>query len=189
MIRSVLVLLTICLTAAIQAQQPSPVDHDKGVKDRGDVVMGFSHEKTAHHFLLYADGGAIEIEVKGQNPEPAERRAPLASPDASGQGISPNDTAIRDQIRMHLTHFSRLFAEGNFIGPMLIHAENVPGTAVMKQLREEIRYQAEPTERGARMRITTANAKALAAVHEFLRFQIKDHRTGDATTIQPASRN
>ncbi len=140
--------------------QEAADEHHKGVDERGDVVMGFSHEKTTHHFLLYADGGAILIEAN-----------------------DAKDTESRDHIRMHMGHFARLFAEGNFTGPMLIHAENVPGTSVMKQLREEIRYQAEPTERGARMRITTSNAQALAAIHDFLRFQIKDHGTGDPLSV------
>jgi len=26
-------------------------------------VMGFSHEKTTHHFQLYKDGGAIQVTV------------------------------------------------------------------------------------------------------------------------------
>jgi len=31
--------------------------------------------------------------------------------------------------------------------------------------------------------IATANPKALQAVHEFLRFQIDKHRTGDSTEV------
>jgi len=38
-------------------------------------------------------------------------------------------------------------------------------------------------EGGGRVRIRTANRKALAAVYQFLRFQIADHQTGDATGI------
>jgi hypothetical protein len=38
--------------------------------------------------------------------------------------------------------------------------------------------------KGAQVRIVTGNPKALAAVHEFLRFQIKDHRTNDPLAIQ-----
>ena len=33
---------------------------EEGVVARGDEIMGFSHEKTTHHFRLYADGGSIE---------------------------------------------------------------------------------------------------------------------------------
>ena len=29
----------------------------------GDEAMGFPHDKTTHHFLLYSDGGAIEVSL------------------------------------------------------------------------------------------------------------------------------
>jgi hypothetical protein len=53
----------------------------------------------------------------------------------------------------------------------------------MKRLREAIQYKLENTEHGARIRITSKNANAVAAVHEFLRFQIKDHQTGDSSVV------
>jgi mono/diheme cytochrome c family protein len=135
--------------------------HHAGVNERGDKVMGFDHDKTAHHFRLKTDGGLIEVEAK----------------DAS-------DTTSRDQIRSHLRHIARKFASGDFTAPMLIHAKTPPGVPVMKQLRSTIRYQFEETERGGRVRVITSNTKALAAVHEFLRFQISDHRTGDSEEVE-----
>jgi hypothetical protein len=38
-------------------------------------------------------------------------------------------------------------------------------------------------ERGGRIRIETDSPEALAAIHDFLRFQIKDHETGDPLTV------
>ena len=137
-------------------------DHDRGVDDRGDVVMGFSHEKTVHHFFLYSDGGAIAAEAR-----------------------DPQDADSRDSIRMHFRHITRMFADGNFTAPMLVHEQEPPGVATMKQLRKEIRYRFEPSEPGGRVVITTSNPQALAAIHEFLRFQIKDHRTGDSLDVSP----
>jgi hypothetical protein len=55
---------------------------------------------------------------------------------------------------------------------------------VMKRLKNEIIYTAENTAKGAQVRVVTRIPEALAAVHEFLRFQIKDHRTGDPLAIQ-----
>ena len=144
------------------AQGPGHDAHAEGVNERGDRVMGFDHEKTTHHFLLYKDGGAIEVAAN-----------------------SADDTESRDQIRKHLGHIARMFAEGNFKAPMLIHAQTPPGVPVMQRLKAEIKYEYEETERGARVRITSANAEALAAVHDFLRFQIKDHETGDPTEVRP----
>jgi hypothetical protein len=36
---------------------------------------------------------------------------------------------------------------------------------------------------GGRVDIVTANKDALAAVHAFMKFQIKDHETGDKTSV------
>jgi hypothetical protein len=130
--------------------------HHDAVDNRGDHVMGFSHEKTTHHFRLYKDGGAIEVTAN-----------------------DPKDTASRDQIQMHLSHIARMFAAGDFNAPMLIHDRVPPGVPVMQRLKAEVQYEFTKTERGGTVRITTSNAEALAAIHEFLRFQIDDHRTGD----------
>jgi hypothetical protein len=53
----------------------------------------------------------------------------------------------------------------------------------MKQLKSKITYEAENTERGAQLRITTHDAQALTAIHSFLRFQIQDHQTGEDSKL------
>ncbi|MBV9960017.1 MAG: hypothetical protein JO360_16445 [Acidobacteria bacterium] len=131
-----------------------------GMHQRGDHVMGFDQQKTTHHFRLTNTGGVIQVEAN-----------------------EASDTASRDQIRKHLGHIARMFAEGNFKAPMLIHAQTPPGVPVMKELKAEIEYTFEETERGARVIIKTTNPQALAAIHAFLRFQIEEHQTGDATEL------
>ena len=49
----------------------------------------------------------------------------------------------------------------------------------MKSKHDSIEYVFEPMSNGGRVRITTTDAEALKAVHQFLTFQIDDHRTGD----------
>ena len=137
--------------------------HQQGVIERGDHVMGFAHDKATHHFLLYPDGGAIVV-----------------------QSNKTEDAATRDAIRLHFTRIVKMFAAGDFSAPMLIHSQNPPGTEAMKQLRGQIQYRLEDTASGARIRITTKNAQAIEAVHAFLRFQVKDHQTGDSTEVAPA---
>jgi hypothetical protein len=139
----------------------SNMSHTEGVMQRGDEVMGFDHAKTTHHFRLLPDGGAIEVEAN-----------------------DANDTASRDQIRQHLSHIAEMFAEGNFNAPMLIHGREPDGVPVMKNLKSDIKYQYEQTDKGARVRISTTIPEALKAVHDFLRFQITDHQTGDPTEVQ-----
>ena len=135
--------------------------HHEGVDKRGDHVMGFSHEKTTHHFLLYKDGGAIEVTAN-----------------------DAKDADSRDQIQMHLGHIAKMFAAGDFNAPMLVHDRVPPGVPVLQRLKGEVKYEFQKTERGGTVRITTANAEAVKAVHEFLRFQIKDHGTGDSGEVQ-----
>ena len=143
-------------------QKPSSQDqHHQGVVKRGDEVMGFSHEKTTHHFRLYPDGGAIAAEAN-----------------------DPKDTASQEHIRSHFTHIVTMFTAGDFSAPMLIHEQNPPGTAEMRRLRDSIQYKLETTEKGARIRITTKDLDALRAVHEFLRFQISDHQTSDSPEVR-----
>jgi hypothetical protein len=66
---------------------------------------------------------------------------------------------------------------------MLVHSVTPPGTAVMTKLKADIKYAYEASALGGRVVISTSNKEALAAVHEFLKFQIKDHATGDPLTI------
>jgi hypothetical protein len=53
----------------------------------------------------------------------------------------------------------------------------------MKSKREKIAYVFEPIPNGGRVRIATTDPEPLHAVHQFLAFQIDDHRTGDPHTI------
>ena len=53
----------------------------------------------------------------------------------------------------------------------------------MQKYKNEIEYRFEKTEQGGRVRISTKNSEALKAIHDFLRFQIKEHKTGDSLEI------
>jgi hypothetical protein len=136
-------------------------DHQTALNQHGDQVMGFSHEKTSHHFVLTQDGGLIEV-----------------------RATDTRDTASLDQIRSHFRHIVRMFADGNFNAPMLVHRQDVPGTAAMTRLKNDLHWELQEIPRGARISITADNQEALAAVHEFLRFQISDHQTGDCTAVR-----
>ena len=67
---------------------------------------------------------------------------------------------------------------------MFIHSTVPPGVEDMKRLKSKITYEPENSENGAQLRITTHDAEALAAIHDFLRFQIRDHQTGDSLEVQ-----
>jgi hypothetical protein len=149
------------LLFAILMQNPQAPNSQQGVVERGDHVMGFSHEKTAHQFLLYPNGGEISVSAN-----------------------DPSDKGSVEQIRMHLGHIGKMFAAGNFNAPMLIHDTDPPGVPTMTRLKDAIEYEYSETERGARIRLVTENSQAIDAIHAFLLFQIIDHRTGDKPSIQ-----
>jgi hypothetical protein len=130
--------------------------HLAEVNARGEAAMGFSQTETTHHFQLTRDGGRILVEVK-----------------------DPGDAQNRERIRQHLAHVARMFAEGNFDTPALVHARTPPGADALARLKSDIVYTYEETERGGLVRINAKSPEALAAVHQFLRFQIEDHQTGD----------
>jgi hypothetical protein len=68
---------------------------------------------------------------------------------------------------------------------MLIHEKTPPGSEAMKQLKGAIDYQFNETEQGASIKISTTDARALKAIHEFLKFQIREHKTGDSLELEP----
>ncbi|MBA3272236.1 MAG: hypothetical protein H0T71_17155 [Acidobacteria bacterium] len=147
-------IISACLvfSVAVSAAQ----DHHGQMTARGAHAMGFDQEKTTHHFYLHEGGGAIEVTVKDRK-----------------------DLANLEAIRLHLPQIAKMFAAGDFSMPHFVHAPNVPGTEGMTRLRDRIAYAYEELPGGGRVRVTTRHARALQAVHEFLKYQITDHKTGD----------
>jgi len=160
-----LVFSLLCVTVSVcsvaqQTTQPDQGKRQDGVVQRGDHVMGFSHDATTHHFHLLKDGGEIVVTAN-----------------------DPNDKASVEQIRTHLYHIVGMFSNGNFNAPMLIHDTNPPGVATMIRLKSDIRYTIHEIPNGAKIRIETSSPETTDAVHAFLLFLIVDHKTGDAPTI------
>ena len=137
-------------------QHAGETSHHAIAEKQGDQAMGFSHDKTTHHFLIAADGGAIEVTAN-----------------------DPHDRTNSDAIRSHLSHIAVMFGNGDFSTPMFVHDGIPPGVTTMKLLKATIRYKFEEISTGGRVRIESSDPVALAAIHDFLRFQISDHQTGD----------
>jgi hypothetical protein len=158
----ILCVILVVATSCIAGAQAQPAGrHDQDLAHRGDQGMGFLQDKTTHHFLLSKDGGSIQVTAN-----------------------SSGDSASIDEIRMHLRHIERSFRSGDFNIPMFVHDQTPPGVPAMTRLKDQIHYKYEALKDGGRVRVTSANAEAIAAVHEFLRFQITDHKTGDALEVK-----
>lgn len=150
------------VAARSEAQSPNDAHHcPMDAADRADKGMGFSQEKTTHHFTLTSQGGEIAVTAK----------------DAA-------DKESHEEIRMHLSHIAHAFAAGDFDIPMFVHDQTPPGVSVMKEKKDKIQYRYEESEDGGKVVIATEDSQALSAIHEFLAFQIREHKTGDSLTVR-----
>ena len=156
-----LTLSILVLSLLAFAQENEHTHHHDAVNARGEKAMGFSQTATTHHFTLLPDGGFIQV-----------------------QANSADDTMGRDHIRAHLQMQSKRFAAGDFSNSEQTHARVLPGTPQMQTLKSAITYKYEEIERGARLRISSKDPAAVAAIHDFLKFQIEDHQTGDAPKVK-----
>ena len=115
--------------------------------------MGVDQYTSAHQFESLPDGGRIELQREEV------------------------DSADIAQIRHHLREIASAFAAGDFRFPRFVHdTGEVPGTSVMKERRDRIQYRFHELARGGEVRIITTDARAVAAVHEFLAFQRREHQ-------------
>jgi hypothetical protein len=140
---------------AITFAQHDP-GHHAAMQQRGQQAMGFDQERSTHHFLLEKAGGSIEITAK-----------------------DPGDSPLAANIRTHLRHIRSAFGDGDFALPIFIHDKPPPGVDVLKSRRDQLTLRYEDLAAGGRVRMTTSDPDALAALHAFLRFQITEHKTGD----------
>ena len=137
------------------------MSQDAEMKKRGNVAMGFDQDKVSHHFHLTSTGGIIEVGVN-----------------------QSADAETRTQIRDHLRTISQEFADGVFTSPIATHAEIPPGVSVMRDLKARITYAYEETSAGARVIIGTPDRTVRKSVHDFLKYQIREHATGDPLSVQ-----
>jgi len=119
---------------------------------RGAHVMGVDQYTSAHVFEDLPDGGRVVLERD----------------DAT-------DSAAIAKIRGHMRDIEAAFRAGDFTKPFTVHAQIVPGTAIMAAHRGAIQYEAIERPRGGEVRITSSDSAAIRAIHEFLAFQRAQH--------------
>jgi hypothetical protein len=140
------------VSAAIAPQDPH-AQHKAAMDHRGHQAMGFDQAKVKHTFSPSADGGTIDVAA-----------------------LDPADAVTIRQIRGHLKEIAKLFKAGDFSKPVFIHAQDPPGADVMKARRQDIQYRFEETPSGGRLAISSADAKAIAAIQAFVTFQRDEHK-------------
>ena len=148
--------LAILALAALTGSAQTRHAHED-MEARGNQGMGFAQDKTTHHFLLHKDGGAIQVTAN-----------------------SGDDKASIEHVRMHLGYIRRAFQSGDFNIPGFVHDQTPPGVSAMIKFKDQILYRYEEMEKGGRVIISSNNPEAVQAIQDFLRFQITEHKTGDA---------
>jgi hypothetical protein len=162
-IRSLLLATVLSVVACRQERQVSSTDTAgtspaadssfRSLQQRGESAMGVNQYTSQHVFEPLPRGGRIVLQRK------------------------ETDSAGEATIRAHMRTIAASFTKGDFAVPGFVHAmSDVPGTAIMKRLSAEIFYEARDLPRGGEVSITTRNPEAVAAIHDFLAFQRKDHR-------------
>jgi hypothetical protein len=115
--------------------------------------MGVDQYTSTHQFESLPDGGRITLERDSSDPA----------------GVA--------QIRSHLEEIAASFQAGNFSIPDFVHDREAPGTRVMRARRDHIRYTPSATPAGGQLRLLSRDPQAIAAIHQFLAFQRRDHRS------------
>ncbi len=149
-----LLILSLCIGAAGCAKHDERDSAFAALQTRGATAMGVDQYTSTHVFETLSDGGRIVLQLEVD--------------DSSGVAT----------IRAHMADIAARFTSGDFSLPGFVHAQTVPGTALMAQRRALIEYVADTLPRGGEVRIRTTDTGAIAAIHEFLAFQRQDHRAG-----------
>jgi hypothetical protein len=137
------------------------MEKEAALKKRGADAMGFDQDATTHHFRLLPSGGSIEVTANNDK-----------------------DEATIAAVRRHLRSIAVDFSSGLFDRPLQTHGEVPPGVREMQINKKAITYRYEDLPQGGTVRIETADSRALKAVHQFLRYQIKEHQTGDPPDVR-----
>ncbi len=148
----VIVALSGCAGENGGAEQSDADSTFAALQERGAQAMGVDQYTSSHVFEALPDGGRIVL-----------------------QRDSADDVGT-EVIRTHMRDIATRFTGGDFSIPGMVHDQVVPGTDVMSERREQIRYVVDTLPRGAQVRVVTTDSAAITAVHAFLAFQRMDHR-------------
>ena len=119
---------------------------------RGDIAMGFNQSKISHQFKSTPTGGEILITA-----------------------LNNSDIETIKQIKNHISIIQKEFSSGNFTKPFYIHTQDVPGTKLMSEKKDLIKYSINKINNGAILILETKDKELLDAIHQFITFQNTEH--------------
>jgi hypothetical protein len=150
--RRIVVVAALAATLALSCKRSGDPPDFSAMQSRGAHVMGVDQYTSAHVFEDLPDGGRVVLERD-----------------------DPADSAAIATIRVHMREIAASFRAGDFTKPFQVHAQIVPGTAVMRDRRAAISYAPIDRPRGGEVRLTSRDSAAVRAIHEFLAFQRQQH--------------
>jgi len=120
--------------------------------ERGAMAMGFNQSKILHKFKSTPTGGQILITA-----------------------LNKSDIDTIKQIKNHIFVIQKEFSAGNFTKPFYIHAQDVPGTKIMTEKKDFIKYTINEIDNGSTLILETKDEQILDAIHQFMAFQGTEH--------------
>ncbi|MEJ7704406.1 MAG: hypothetical protein WKF47_12375 [Geodermatophilaceae bacterium] len=141
-------------TALITSGNDAEQSRQDEVADRGASVMPFDLDLTEHIFTDLPDGGE--------------------------QSVTALDAADATQVRLireHLQEEAAKFRSGDFEDPAVIHGEDMPGLAELREgaMDGRITVAYDQLEDGARLRYTTTDPVLVDGIHSWFAAQTMDH--------------
>ena len=116
---------------------------------RAQTATHPQHHTASHQFHILPNGGIVEL-----------------------QGA---DASAITHVREHLQEITRAFSAAEPPAELVEHVRCMPGGATMLAKRSALTLAYRELPRGGELRMTTQDAEALKAVHEFLAFQREHH--------------
>ncbi|HEX6878922.1 MAG TPA: hypothetical protein VF135_01035 [Terriglobales bacterium] len=161
MVRTASALFCVLLLVSVGTAQSLNGDSEADVNSRFSRVLGADVGKLLQHYYLVKNGGVIELSAK-----------------------DPQDQAVIKAIQKYLDMQKDLFEKGKNESEAEVHGKAPDGLAGIKRFRNDITFFSTGTDNGAVLRMFTVNEQAKQAVYEFMKFEIAEHKTGDALTAE-----
>ena len=146
-------LALLALVASPLVAHAADAQRQAEVAKLGADVMPFSLKATTHVFTKTAEGGAQRVVAKN----------------------AADTTQVR-LVREHLHDIQAQFLKGDFSGPSHIHGNEMPGLADLKAAKPgQVAIDYKDVDGGAELTYRTADAKLVAALHDWFDAQLSDH--------------
>lgn len=143
----------VALFAAPLAAHAADAQRQAEVAKLGADVMPFSLKATTHVFTKTAEGGTQRVVAK-----------------------SAGDATQVRFVRAHLHDIQTEFLKGDFSGPSHIHGNKMPGLSALKAAKPgQLAIDYKEVASGAELIYRTADAKLVAALHQWFDAQLSDH--------------